>query len=639
MSAFRLHRENIPSEQRCWTNWPRVDQSQLDPAERTVFSRRLGAVRSYLDGRKHSFIAREYGIERAEVGRLLARCIKPHRDGRIYGERALIPGTHCASYRRSKVVEVQPAHAHGGASGALTQLFDRFPDLRELVEDLFTRRIKRGEINESRIPVKGIHKRFIDKCRALGITDGYPFTTKWLGLRSLGKYLSHLLNEHRALAARMGEDTARRAEVSEGAGNGASISRPYQRVQFDGHRIDAFFTILLTHALGHAVPVTLPRLWVLVIKDVLSRAILGYCLSLNAEYSARDVMLCIRRAVQPWQPRSLGIPGLKYPEHGGFPSAVIPELKGALWDELEYDNAKANLGHGPRSFLTEVIQSSLNAGRIKAPERRAFLERFFKTLEENGFHRLASTTGSGPGDSRRRDPEKSALKYEMRLEHLEDLLEVLIAQYNGTPHTSLGYRTPLEVLKFHVAQGIPIRTLPEERRTDLALTGDKVIRTVRGQLKTGRSPYVELEGVVYRNEVLSRSHELIGQRLALRVNPDDMRCVTAFLESGAELGVLTALGPWGRTPHTLEARRAINSLRARKLFAYTEGQDPILAYQEHLANEGISKKRARAAYEKTKRKAETKSSKPTDGMDTADIAATATRHSVVLLAPRKTVTY
>src|SRR3546814_6172646 len=77
---------------------------------------------------------------------------------------------------------------------------------------------------------------------------------------------------------------------------------------------------------------------------------------------------------------------------------------------------------------------------------RPFIERFFGTLEESGFHRLPNTTGTGPGDIRRKDPEIAACKYFIQLEDLENLLDVLIANYNGTVHSSLAGRSPLEYL-------------------------------------------------------------------------------------------------------------------------------------------------------------------------------------------------
>jgi putative transposase len=643
MSTFYFSRDTLTEEERNLDEWATVDRDVLAEEERALFDRRLGAIRFYVAGRSHNDIVQTFEIDRGEVRRLLKRCLKRHADGRLQGQRALVPGARCKTYERTAEVEVQAPGAHGGASGALHRLFEQYPDIKERVDDLFLRRIKRGEVHESRIPTRSLHKEFIKKCRSIGV-KGWPFTTKWLGSRALHGYLLTLFKDPCAIAARMGDEAARRLAASHGAEDDDTnaVTRPYQRIQFDGHRIDAFFIILIRHVLGHDIPVSLPRLWVLVIQDVLSRTILGYSISLQPEYNANDVMQCIRRTVMPWQRRLLTIPGLVYPEDGGFPSEVIPELQWAVWEEHADDNALANLAGAPRTLLVDVIKSRSCAGGIKVPERRAFVERVFKTLEENGFHRLPSTTGSDPKDPRRRDPEGNALKYEIRLEHLEELLEVLIALYNGTPHTSLGFRTPLEVLRFHVAQGTPIRTLAEDKRNDLALIGHQVVRHVRGNPKQGRTPYITLEGVVYRNDVLSRSPGLIGQKLSLRVNPEDMRSVKAFLDDGAEFGVLTATGYWGRTLHTLEMRRAINQLRARRMLSYLDNQDPIMVYREYLASEAVTKKRARSKYAKTTRQMASAPDAATTDASAPTAATPAPKkppHNVVTLAPRRAVTY
>ena len=609
-NEIRFSREALDPALRDITTWPAVDPTLLSEKAAEVFERRKAGIRDYLAGCKIAAIRRAHKISWSQLRGLFERCRDTHPDGRIWGERALIPHMRCKSYERRAPVQSKPSGKQGGNSGALQQLFERFPLIREHVDDLFLKRRRKDLVHESRIPIKSIHKRFLDKCRELGIKNEYPFTTKWLGLRALGKYLNQLFRQGKtdAVRARYGRNAARQLGTGTNS-NAEGVTRPFQRVQFDGHRIDAFFTFLVQHLFAGVVELTLPRFWILVIQDVYSRAIVGYCLVLNQEYSAADVTRCVRRAIVPWEPKALTIPGLRYSEKGGFPS-VIPEFQWAKWTEFFYDNAKANLAQAVRRFLTQVLEGTINAGPIKTPERRAFLERFFHTLEENGIHRLPSTTGSDPKDSRRDKPEEKALQYRIRLEHLEELLDVMIAQYNATPHAGIGYRTPLEMLEFHVTSGGEIHTLPVDRRNEVALLHERVVRNVRGNPKKGRRPYVEYEGVRYQNIVLARSPGLIDKPLMLYVNEEDLRCLHARLENGADLGVLTAHGGWGRTPHTLAMRRAIMSLRRNKLIAYTDNDDPILVYHDHLANEGIKKKRVRGKYVGVKRAASQSMAQP-----------------------------
>ncbi|MDP2381569.1 MAG: hypothetical protein Q8N00_02065 [Nitrospirota bacterium] len=552
-------------------------------------------------------ITSEVKLSRQEILRLSKRCLTLHSDGNIWGFRALLQHQHQKPYIRTQEVRKSRHQHKGGAAGALMRLFDCHPSIRETVDQLFLKQGPKEVVQESRIQVKAIHKRFIAACKAKGLTAGdYPLNMNHRGRRALGSYLRRLLKQNlqEAAKARYGKDAARRLSL-DGGGDANMVRRPYERTQFDGHRIDAFFTIELPHPSGGTQILTLDRLWILLIKDVFSRAVLGYVICISKEYSQVDVLRCVKRAVLPWTRMDLTISGLHYPEGGGFPSAVLPDYVWAVWDEFWMDNGKANLAEAVRTTLTRTIGCAVNAGPVNAPERRSIIERFFQTLEENGYHRLPSTTGSGPKDPRRNDPEKAALRYHIKFEHLEQLTDVMIAQYNGAPHSSLGC-SPLERLAYCVNDSSLLpRTLSEHLRSNLALLGVPALRTIQGSLKHGKCAYVEFEGVRYSNDVLRRSPDLIGQKLSLRIDLEDLRCITAFLASGQEFGVLTAHGLWGRTPHSLEARKAINHLRIRKLIHYTDQDDPMHVYMDYLSHNAATSKEARSRYVKVKTALET----------------------------------
>lgn len=106
---------------------------------------------------------------------------------------------------------------------------------------------------------------------------------------------------------------------------------------------------------------------------------------------------------------------------------------------------------------------------------------------------------------------------------------------------------------------------------------------VRGSRSAGRRPYIQVDRVRYTNEVLACSGHLIGARLLLEVDEDDMRQVKAYLANGAELGVLKAHGKWGLTKHSRRTRKAINSLITKRLITVTTFDDPMQVYMQHLA--------------------------------------------------------
>lgn len=76
--------------------------------------------------------------------------------------------------------------------------------------------------------------------------------------------------------------------------------------------------------LGFEQQFEIERIWLLVILDVFTRAVLGYHVSLNREYSRYDVIRTIEAALEPHRPRSFTLPGLGYGALGGCPSDRLP---------------------------------------------------------------------------------------------------------------------------------------------------------------------------------------------------------------------------------------------------------------------------------------------------------------------------
>lgn len=611
----RVRRDQLPPEISNPDSWPSVDKSALSGEVLELYATREAVVQGYFSGHSLNYLVSTFRLSRQTIHRLVERCLTTHPDGRIWGFRALLPYTHQKVYDRIAPVTRTGLDQRGGAAGALNQLFERHPDIREEVEAYFLKKTQNIIVHESRINYKSIFKRFIDACRAKGIKSGYPFNVKSMGYVALYNYLRKLVNVKcgDAVKARFGKEAARNLKLGGTESQILPVTRPYVRVEFDGHNIDITFILQIPSPYGGTTDLVIDRIWLLVMKEALSGAILGYHLSFGCEYSMFDVMQCIKKTIMPWVPRQLTLPGLKYPADGGMPSAVIKDLEWAIFQEFCYDNAKANLAEDVTRILVEVTGCGVNAGPVASPERRPLVERFFGLFEENGFHRLPSTLGNSPQDPRRQSPDKIAMKYKIRLEHIEDLVAVLIADYNGTPSACNGYRSPLEQLRLFVSDSnVLIPKLEEGRRGRLAMFNHRVVRTVRGNTAQGKRPYVQLEGVHYTNDIVATMPELIGQKLILYIDPQDPRSIEAFFSDGSELGVLDAKGFWGRTPHTLEMRRAIMRARNRQLIRYTENDDPIHIYMDYLNKEAVKSKKARRHLIKAKKALEQDTRKCSD---------------------------
>jgi hypothetical protein len=276
-----------------------------------------------------------------------------------------------------------------------------------------------------------------------------------------------------------------------------------------------------------------------------------------------------------------------------MPSAAIPETAYACWDWFRCDNAKAHLAEHTLVRLTEVVGCWPDFGPPGEPNERPFVERFFSLLAGHFAHRLTGTTGSHPTDIHRAlgDPNGNASLL-VRVDELEELVDVLMCDYNGDPHDGLGGRTPLEAMRFFLdRRNEDLRTLARIHRDGVLLRDSRTV-TIRGQPKFGVRPHINFTGARYSSDVLSRNAALIGKPLRLYFDMKDLRRVRAYFENGEELGYLMANRPWCFTPHSLRTRKEILKLRALGKLRYRDGDDAVEAYYKYKHAEASRSKRA-----------------------------------------------
>lgn len=590
-----IERENLEVN---ISSWLQVNVENLPEKNQEIFLKRKQAVDLYMtDKATIQDITKLTGINRVDLFRLIRRCLDYDNDGTVYGYRALIPFKRMKSYERSKPINIEDKLGKETFSGAFIKFLAEHTTIAKLVINLYLN--KSQDVKRPRMRVIDIHDKFVRACRNEGITEEqYPLNTNSKGLRSLGRFLKRLQNDHFAeiVAARFGVDAGRRAKKLRTTNQSKNIiTRPYQQVQFDGHKIDAIFTITYTTPLGHRIQETIDRPWLLLLIDVATRTVLGYHICMEKEYSSTDVLQCIKRAAMPWREKTLSIHGLRYPEQIGYASAIISEANWAVWDELLFDNAKANLANIVKDRLKRVIGCDVNAGPVNMPEYRGIIERLFGLLEENGYHRLPSTTGSNSKDPRRQAPEDKARKYNISIEHLEELTEILIANYNLRPHSGIENFSPLGSMKQKIENNELIRQLPEEKRSELIFLSFQAKRNVAGSVEYGKRPYIQFENVTYHNSILSTSPWLINKELTLLVNVDDLRTIRAFLPDGSELGILKAHGHWGIIPHSLRLRKAIFKLKRDQKINFSADENPFEIYIEYLAKNNDKTSRVKLA--------------------------------------------
>ncbi|AZV43022.1 hypothetical protein [Peribacillus asahii] len=574
------------------SKWAAVLEDRLSDNHKFLFQKRKVAVDMYING-EHSLkeIYKCTGVSKTELYRLVDRCFMLDENNEIYGYRALIPNKRIKPYKREKTSDGNIISDESNFSGAFNKLLEDYPQLKTTIETYYLRR--NIDITEPIIKVKYLHREFLKTCRSLGIraeAGEYPFNTSDQGKRALYRYINNFrMKNMSSIIKDQGNDATTMHHTTGKGQKTENIIRPFQRVEFDGHKIDAAMTIKFISPEGDIILREMSRIWLLMIVDVATRTILGYHICLNKEYSQYDVLNCIENAIKPWKPKEFVITGLKYPKHGGFPSEVIAETKYAVWDEIAFDNAKANLAKQVEEKLKRMIGCSINIGPVATPTRRPIIEKMFHLLEANGFQRIISTTGNNPKDPRRQNPEQKAKKYEITYEEIMDLAEVLIFEQNGTAQSGIYHLTPLELMQQRLEKGVYPRIISE----NISFSTIQIERVISGDLKKGRRPYIYYEGVKYRNNVLSDSYHLVKTKLTLLVDTKDLRTVKAFLPDGSELGILIAQGKWSLQPHTLQTRKQINKLRNTGELYLSDYEDPIEVFHKHLKTKAITNKSSR----------------------------------------------
>ncbi|WNC95293.1 integrase (plasmid) [Paraburkholderia sp. FT54] len=582
-------------------SWPTIAWTELDATAGSRVQRHIDAIERYAKNEPVGSIEAATGVNRRQLYRLLDRALSLHADGRLYGFRALVAHARVTEYTRMLPVTLRGER--GGAVGALSLLFERYPRLAAwLVLQIRQRRVTVKQIPSDdgiRIRLHGLralHDRFLQECRQLGLTAAdYPFNTAGRAIRSLSSRVkAELLRGFGTVAAAAGASHLKGLPRSDDVPAPAA-TRPYQVVEFDGHRLDVRLKVVVRDPLGFEHEFEIERVWLLAIIDVCTRVVLGYHLALTREYSRYDVIKTIENALEPRPVRAFTIPGLACQMQEGFASQRMPELAYVTWECIRLDNAKANLAGETLSALCEFVGCIVSAGPKHSPDERPYIERFFGTIASRLSSRLPGYTGSHPRDLRRAlaDPEGNLRLY-VSIDELDELITYSIANYHGTPHGGLNGATPLEAMEFFVrGRGQLLTWLPEVRRRTLCLMQSARHCRVRGYLALGVRPHINLFGVRYTNMVLASSAQLIGQSLRIYINADDLRCVRAFLADGRELGVLDAQGAWRVMPHNLTLRREILKARSSGSSGHMSVENPIDAYvQTKVAAAGRSRRAA-----------------------------------------------
>ncbi|MCR4657823.1 MAG: Mu transposase C-terminal domain-containing protein [Lachnospiraceae bacterium] len=566
-------KHNLNELRKIRETWADLPAEVVPEDKRASFVQRKSAVDMYIDGCTMSEITEATGIAHPNICRMVERCLRRDAAGDYYGYQALLKNNRTAP-------------DEGRADGLFSRLLSQYPGLDDYIAGCWYGNKKYTlEKNMNR---KSLHSRFLRKCLELGVSDyEYPFNTKNQGYASLCRYIRELDRKHIAKAAtRLDRDDMQKVlSTGYGARHAMNELHPFSTVQIDGHIIDLLYSVEIVNDDGTIDRIPATRAWLIAVIDTATRCVLGYSVTQEFNYSQYDVIEALQDAILPRERPAITIDGLSYPENGGYYQTAFPELRYALYGSVMLDNAKSHLAENTVEKIVDHLGCAVNFGSVATPEARGIVERFFGTIEQRGFHRLPATTGSGIRDPKRRMPGSAAVAYEITFDEIVQLLDVLIAEYNNTPHSGIAGLTPLECMRRRIFDGGMRPTIANDEEVGVVekLNRIAVRRIVRGG--KGKRAYINYECAEYRGAELSATNEYIGRPVTLIVDPRDVSEVEAYDVDGRYIGTLKARGEFGTRSHSLKTRKGANRLARERGRETGNPFDPAVSVYERQLNE------------------------------------------------------
>ncbi len=559
--------------------WKEVNVEALSEEYREKYNKRKEAVDLYIDGVAPKNIIERTGIPGSEILRCTKRCIEKDTEGNCKGYTALIPNK-----RVKRSID------------KLQRLFLEYPTLEAFVLGNYYGNHK--YTLEHNMNIRTVHSKFLEECIRLGVQYyEYPFTLKDKGYVTLYRYVKQQEAKLPNLTISRESKEAKQKFNSTGLGESSSTLplAPFSHVQLDGHKIDMLYTVETENEQGEIISMPATRAWLIAVIDVSTRAIIGYSVSAYENYNQYDVLQAIHNSVAPHRKIEFSHSGFRYPENGGFPSLALPETQWATFDMIMLDNAKAHLAKNTLEKLAIGMKCAVNYGSVATPETRGIIERFFKTLEIGGFHRLPGTTGSNIKDNKRRNPEKESIKYQIKFKDICELLEYLIADYNNSAHSGLENQTPLQVMERRIrfAGMQPYIIPPAERPSIKKLTYFTEEKTLRGGYSSGTRPQISYLSTKYHAVDTQIPMDMIGQKVYIEVNPSDVSHVDLYSKDGVYIAKLVAAGAWGKRPHSLKTHQAALKRRNTNLQMNTIFTPYLSEYEDELRENAKKSRRVR----------------------------------------------
>lgn len=132
------------------------------------------------------------------------------------------------------------------------------------------------------------------------VHSDYPLNTKHSGIRTFFRYVRQVLLERFSTFARLAAGaTHLKGWPSESVLPVPPLRVPFEVIEFDAHRVDCRLKIVKVDPLSVPTEYQVERVWLVVLVDVFSRAVLGYQIVCNPEISRFDVICTVELRLKP----------------------------------------------------------------------------------------------------------------------------------------------------------------------------------------------------------------------------------------------------------------------------------------------------------------------------------------------------
>jgi hypothetical protein len=558
----------------------RFDPFLLPEGDRAYAAVWFQAINDYEQHVPVADIELKYGVRRSGLYQKLERLQKPDfPGGPPLGWSCLRKYRHCLASERKCHLTLADLQSARPKAGAINALFKYVPELQPIAYDIAVHgKVPGSKQGTPLLSWQDKTEAFRSACTAEGVQPGtFPFVAQGnCGAVAFVRWGKKQLRE----ALRQAQfKEAKRLSQDPWSNPNPRKARYFRQVQFDGHKVDISWWVDIPSLTGSGyLRLRVDRLWIIALREVDSKAVLGYSIAFGENYNASDVFSAVQNALRPWEPLDLPFP-LRYGNGDCMPSAAHPLLAWMRWDELHWDNYPSHLSEVAQHFLMRVAGCTIVYGGVDSPNSRALIEELFHLIEEAGIHKFDGNLGKNPRDTNRdyREDNRFVIKYEI----LAAIIDLLLCRVNNTrsPGTS---QTCNELLVSAVTQSAQVfRHVPERLREEYCkydMFEEATISRTRGETTPSR-PVINWRDARYgaNSEALLSRPGLVGQQVLIKANSRDSRWIEVWLtKDGTSLGEVQIERRYRPTPQNVFARR-YDAARARSEGYFHNVSDIVIA--------------------------------------------------------------